>query len=190
MMTDYFKFQSRGTHPVKRSGFAVTHAGFHTSTSVQGHTIRTGVTIDCGRMEPSGMTGMSDETWWFHLYVMFSRATRMKDMLLLRPPPKELLERGPPKAILQALHRFVDLEERSVAEAAQFCRELGLSLPEVVSDEVPVSRRRLRGKMAPGERGRRSYPFIPSRVFTGRRAGYHFKLGPEGLGYYRDPSVQ
>ena len=114
----------------------------------------------------------------------------MKDMLVLRPPPRELLERGPPKAILQALQRFVDLEERSVAEAAQFCREVGLSLPEEVSEEGPVSCRRLRRKMAPGERGRRSTPFLASREFAGPRPGYHFKLGPEGLGYYRDPSVQ
>ena len=86
-MTDTFKFQSRGIHPVKRSGFPVTHAAYHTSTSVQGHTIRKGVTIDCGRMDPVGSQGMSDEIWLFHLYVMLSRATRMKDMLLLRPPP-------------------------------------------------------------------------------------------------------
>ena len=124
---------------------------------------------------------MSDETWWFHLYVMLSRATRMKDMLLLRPPPRELLERGPPKAILQALHRFVDLEERSVAEATQMCRELGLSLPEEFSVRVVVNRRRVRGKAA---------PFLASDKFTGRRAGYHFKHGPRGIGYYHDPSVQ
>ena len=45
---------------------------------------------------------MSDDIWWFHLYVMLSRATRMQDMLLLRPPPKQLLERGPPAYILKA----------------------------------------------------------------------------------------
>ena len=101
--TDHFKFQSNGVRPVKRSGFAVTHAAFHTSTSVQGHTIRTGVTIDCGRIEPHGAQGMSDDSWWFHLYVMLSRATRMQDLLLLSPPPRDLLERGPPSAILRAL---------------------------------------------------------------------------------------
>ena len=84
--TDYFKFQSHGVHPVKRSGFTVTHAAFHTSTSVQGHTIRTGVTIDCARIPPQGSLGMSDEAWWFHLYAMLSLATRMGDLLLLRPP--------------------------------------------------------------------------------------------------------
>ena len=91
---------------------------------------------------------------------------------------------------MQALHRFVDLEERSVAEAAHFCRELGLSLPEVASEEVPVGRRRLRGKMAPGERGPGSCPFLPLPAFAGGREGNHFKLGPGGIGYYREPTVQ
>ena len=149
MMTDSFKFQSHGTHPVKRSGFPITHAAFYTSTSVQGKTLRTGVTIDCGRIEATGLQGMSDETWWFHLYVMFSRATRMEDMLLLRPPTRKLLERGPPKAILQALERFVVLEQQSVAEARQLCRDMGISLPDEEAKTVIHSRRRIPRKLSP-----------------------------------------
>ena len=188
--TDHFKFQSRGTHPVKRSGFAVTHAAFHTSTSVQGHTIRTGVTIDCGRIEPQGSLGMSDESWWFHLYVMLSRATRMRDMLLLRPPSRELLERGPPRTILRALERFVHLERDSVVEATQLCNDLGILLPDEAQQTVAPARRRLLRKGPSSVQESRDLPFVPSDAFTGRRPGYHFKSGPDGLGYYLDPHAQ
>jgi len=129
VMSDDFKWQSKGVHPVKRDGFPITHAAFHTSTSVQGHTLRTGVTIDCARIAPSGMQGLQDDTWWFHLYVMFSRATRMEDMLLLRPPPRELLERGPPRHMLKALCQFEQLETTSTEAAMALCREFGIQVP-------------------------------------------------------------
>ena len=29
-------------------------------------------------------------------------------------------------------------------------------------------------------------PFVPSPTFTGAAAGYVFKMGPKGLGYYED----
>ena len=89
---------------------------------------------------------MSDESWWFHLYVMLSRATRMKDLLLLRPPPRDLLERGPPGAILRALERFIHLERDSAVQATQLCKDLGFALPDGVQQTVAPARRRLRGK--------------------------------------------
>ena len=187
MTTDTFKFQSHGVHPVKRSGFAVTHAAFYTSTSVQGHTIRTGVTIDCARQPPQGSSGYTEEQWWFHLYVMFSRVTRMEDMLLLRPPPRELLERGPPAAILRALERFIRLEWESVAEAAELCNSFGFALPEGVPQTASPARRRLLRKTAPSASESRRAPFVPSNAFVGERPGYHFKNGPGGLGYCLDP---
>ena len=57
--------------------------------------------------------GMADDAWWLHLYVMFSRATRMADMLLLRPPPRRLLERGPPPSVRKALVVF----ERKIGDS-------------------------------------------------------------------------
>ena len=59
----------------------------------------TNVIIDCARMPPQGHAGMSNDTWWLNLYVMFSRATKMSDMLLIRSPPRNLLERGPPTSV-------------------------------------------------------------------------------------------
>ena len=89
-----FPWRSSETHTVRRTGFPLTHAHYLTSTASQGQTIRTGVTIDCARIEPQGARGTKDAEWWLHLYVMFSRATCLADMLLLRPPPRALLEKG------------------------------------------------------------------------------------------------
>ena len=107
----------------------MTHANYLTSTASQGQTIRTGVTIDCARVAPAGKQGMADEDWWLHLYVMFSRATCMEDMLLLRPPPRELLEAGPPKNVRQALERFDQRIAASTEAAAKLAAELGIPLP-------------------------------------------------------------
>ena len=133
---------------------------------------------------------MSDETWWFHLYVMLSRATRMQDLLLLRPPPKDLLERGPPGAILRALQRFVHLERDSVVEAAQLCEDLGIVLPDEAPQAVAPARRRHLRKGPSSVQASRDLPLVPSSAFTGRRPGYHFKSGPDGLWYYLDPHAQ
>ena len=67
-----FKWQSSDKHTVKRTGFALTHADYLTSTGSQGQTIRTGVTIDCARLAPVGKVGMQDGDWWLQLYVQRS----------------------------------------------------------------------------------------------------------------------
>ena len=130
---------------------------------------------------------MTDETWWFHLYVMLSRATRMEDLLLLRPPPKDLLERGPPAAILRALQRFIHLERDSVAEATRLCSDLGIVLPDEAPPTVAPARRRMLRKGVPPVNASRDPPFVRSSEFAGLRTGYHFKNGSDGLGYYLDP---
>ena len=124
-----FTWRSSDTHSVRRTGFPLTHANYLSSTASQGQTIRTGVTIDCARIEPRGRQGASDAQWGLHVSVMFSRATWMEDMLLLRPPPREFLERGPPASVREALEGL----ERKIAEsteaAAALCAEMGLQLP-------------------------------------------------------------
>ena len=89
-------------YEVRRCGFRITHAQFFTSTASQGLTLRAGTIIDCARLPE-----MDDENWWLHLYVMFSRVTSMDDMLLLRPPPRDILELGPPVAIKSELRYVV-----------------------------------------------------------------------------------
>ena len=109
-------------HRVKRFGYALTHGRFLTSTASQGQTIRTGVTIDCAQDTSIGRPEERAENWWLHLYVMLSRATCMDDMLLLRPPPREVLQKGPPPSVLKALQKFDErmaTETREIEELAQ-----------------------------------------------------------------------
>ena len=125
-----FTWRSSEVHTVKRTGFALTHANYLTSTGSQGQTLRAGVTIDCARLAPVGRIGMPDEAWWLHLYVMFSRATCMGDLLLLRPPPRKLLEAGPPPSVRRALEAFETKITASVQAATELAAALGIPLPD------------------------------------------------------------
>ena len=124
-------FKSTETHSVRRAGFTLTHAFYLTATASQGQTIRTGVTIDCARLPAKGETGMSDDNWWLNLYVMYSRATRMEDMLLLRPPPREFLERGPPKVVREQLAAFDKKIQRTKIWAEELAKEFRFNLPSI-----------------------------------------------------------
>ena len=73
---------------------------------------------------------MKDPEYWLHLYVMFSRVTCMEDMLLLRPPPRELLEAGPPASVLKALRRFEQKIGESIEAAAQLANSMGIPVPQ------------------------------------------------------------
>ena len=65
-----FSWRSSETHSVRRTGFPLTHARFLTSTSAQGQTIRTGVTIDCARLEQQGSLGMKDANYIRDAYLV------------------------------------------------------------------------------------------------------------------------
>ena len=82
------------------------------------------VTIDCARLPPTAAeTDMDDDA---HLYVMFSRGTRMSDMLLLRPPPHALLERGPPASVREQLQKFADRADVCRQGALLIARDFGM----------------------------------------------------------------
>ena len=82
-----FTWRSSQTHTVRRTGFPLTHARYMTSTAVQGQTLRRGTINDCARVQTQGFQSLPEDQWWLHLYVVFSRVTCMRNMLLLRPPP-------------------------------------------------------------------------------------------------------
>ena len=72
---------------------------------------------------------MNDDNWWLNLYVMFSRVTQMSDLLLLRPPPREILERGPPSNVKNQLERFETRMAASVKSAEATARRFGFNIP-------------------------------------------------------------
>ena len=72
---------------------------------------------------------MSDGDWWLNLYVMLSRATRMEDILLVRPPPRDLLEKGPPADLREALATFEDRIADSERTAEELCIDWKWRLP-------------------------------------------------------------
>ena len=67
------------------------------------------------------------------MYVMFSRATCMEDMLLLRPPPRELLEGGPPKEVKEAFKKFQAKIAASTDAATYLAKSMGMAVPESVN---------------------------------------------------------
>ena len=121
--------QSSGPRAARRSRFTLAHAPYLASALSQGQTLRKGVTVECARGEDAGRAGMSDDQWWLHLHVMFSRATRARNVLILRPPPREFLERRPLASLRNALLEFDKRAESSWAEAEHLAAELGFALP-------------------------------------------------------------
>ena len=56
----------------------------------------------------------------------------MEDMLLLRPPPREVLEAGPPAEVRAALANFEKKTENSTEAAEELAKKMGIDLPPMV----------------------------------------------------------
>ena len=86
--------------------------------------MREGVILDCGRRE-GGKQPRSEDDYWLDLYVMLSRATRIQDLLLVRPPGSAFLLRGPPSGLQEQLQRFAERTQTCRIEAEALAHELG-----------------------------------------------------------------
>ena len=73
--------------------------------------------------------GDVEARWWLHLYVMLVWVTCMRNMLLLSPPLRELLEKGLPPSVREALRMFAEKITDSTRMAASWARECGMSVP-------------------------------------------------------------
>ena len=58
---------------------------------------------------------------------MLSRATRLDDLLLMRPPPADFLLRGPPKDLQKHLAKFAKRADVCRANATKLAQELGFT---------------------------------------------------------------
>ena len=67
-----------------------------------------GLTMDAAVMMLQSLgSGMSDDDWWMHLYVMLSRVRTTKQILVYDLPPKQMFERGPPKWVKEGIDRLI-----------------------------------------------------------------------------------
>ena len=80
----------------------MTHAMVRTSTACQGKTYDMGVLIDCAKRE-TGIHKTDAGDYWLHMYVMLSRATTLRDIVLIRAPPASFLLKGPPADLKKRL---------------------------------------------------------------------------------------
>ena len=64
--------------------------------------------------------GDVEARWWLHLYVMLVWVTCMRNMLLLSPPLRELLEKGLPPSVREALRMFAEKITDSTRMAASW----------------------------------------------------------------------
>ena len=111
---------------VSRWQFPLTHAMVRTAQSSQGLTFKKGVLVDLRRAG-----GMPDDIWWLNVYVMLSRATCLKNLIVLGLTDKVrvLLERGPPTYLLDRLNELNVKARRTARLAVQHAATLGLQLP-------------------------------------------------------------
>ena len=93
--------------------FPLTHAMVRTAYSCQGLTLEGGVLVDLRRAG-----GLQDDDWFLAIYVMLSRARRLKNLILLgfTEQVEELLRRGSPTKLMEIT---ASLEARAEATFAR-----------------------------------------------------------------------
>jgi len=109
---------------ISRSGFPLTHAMVRTSTACQGKTYELGVLIDCAKRE-LGAHPTDPNDFWLHMYVMLSRATSLRDIILIRAPDKAFLLQGPPADLQKRLKMFRARVDSCSRKAVALAKELG-----------------------------------------------------------------
>jgi hypothetical protein len=97
---------------VIRWQFPLTHGKVRTAFAAQGLTLEGGVVVDLRRAG-----GLDDDDWWLAIYVMLSRARKLKHMILLgfTPQVEDLLRRGPPENLIQVSERLQEVANTTMA---------------------------------------------------------------------------
>jgi hypothetical protein len=97
---------------VIRWQFPLTHGMLRTAFGAQGLTLEGGVVVDLRRAG-----GLDDDDWWLAIYVMLSRARKLKNMILLgfTAQVEELLRRGPPENLIQVTERLEEVANSTMA---------------------------------------------------------------------------
>ena len=99
------------TYKLTRTQLPLTHGRVRTCQASQGRTFKSGVTIDMTKMKRT-----EEESWWLNLYVMLSRATALKHLLLFKAPgtKEEWDALQPPSDLVAALKRLKELARQTL----------------------------------------------------------------------------
>ena len=100
---------------VIRWQFPLVHGMLRTAYSAQGLTLDGGVVLDLRRAG-----GLEDSDWWLAIYVMLTRARKLKSLLLLgfTDQVEELLRKGPPTYLRELTDK---LESQSCFDSGTSC---------------------------------------------------------------------
>ena len=99
------------TYKLTRTQLPLTHGRVRTCQASQGRTFKTGVTLDMTKMKKT-----DEESWWLNLYVMLSRATALKHLLLFNAPKekKDWDALQPPPDLVAAQRRLEELAKQTL----------------------------------------------------------------------------
>ena len=99
------------TYKLTRTQLPLTHGRVRTCQASQGRTCKTGVTIDMTKMKRT-----EEESWWLNMYVMLSRATALKHLLLFNAPQEkeEWDALQPPPDLVSALKKLQNLAKQTL----------------------------------------------------------------------------
>ena len=102
------------TIEVLRWQFPLIHDKLRTAYAAQRLTLEGGVLVDMRRVG-----GLSDDDWWLAIYVMLSRARRLKNLILVgfTEHVEDLLRRGPPTRLIWVTEM---LEQRAQITLARY----------------------------------------------------------------------
>jgi hypothetical protein len=93
----------------------LVHGMLRTAYAAQGLTLEGGVVVDLRRAG-----GLLDDDWWLAIYVMLSRARRLKNLILLgfTKQVEELLRRGPPTHLIKVTLQLETRAKNTLAKLA------------------------------------------------------------------------
>ena len=95
-----------------------------TSTACQGKTYDMRVLIDCAKRE-TGSHKTDPGDFWLHMYVMLSRATTLREIVLIRAPEASFLLQGPPADLRNRLAVFRARVANCEKKALAMAKDLG-----------------------------------------------------------------
>ena len=87
-------------------------------------TCEQGVLIDCAKRD-TGANATNSDDYWLHMYVMLSRATSLRDLLLIRAPEATFLLQGPPRDLKKRLWMFRARVDKCKKYAESIASQLG-----------------------------------------------------------------